>query len=235
MNDRISSVAADSRQYDREELVWTNEGSKDNPNRRLFLKYLQPTLVAIQGKHVLDIGCGQGWLCDEIVRCGGVPLGLEPSERNVLAAHKNYPKVKLVRTSLQDFVPNDQFDVVLMVMVETFLDLEAAFRKVSDLLTPDGRFITVVSDFERSTHVRTGYRPETEVLGPGEVAIRINSGKRFGVLCDIIRTIDRYTEAAGQAGLTLRTHTPILPEPWHPRHETHKDKPLFHLLEFIQR
>lgn len=235
MNERIADIAADPLQYDRDELVWTNEGTKYAANRQLYLEALRPLLGTMSGESVLDIGCGQGWLCHEVSQHGGRPLGLEPSSRNVNAAHDSYPQLRFVQASLQEFTTDKQFDSVLAIMVlEHFLDLEAAFTKIVKLLKPSGRFVTIVGDFDKFTRGRREYPFETEPLGPGEVATRTDYGERAGVLCDINRTVGRYVQVAKQTGLTLQDSDPILPAPWHPRYNTHKDKPLFHLLKFAK-
>lgn len=236
MADTIATIAADPLQYDRDELIWTAEGSKDNFNRKLYLIALQPMLDSVAGKRVLDIGCGQGWLCDEIAEHGGEPLGIEPSAKNVRAAHATYPELQIEQTSLKDFKTDMQFDIATAIMVlEHFLDLEAAMRKVAMMLKPDGRFIAIVGDFDKFTNSSSHHPMEKETLGKGEVATRIDYGERAGIMCDIIRTVSRYEAIAKKAGLGLIHQTPILPEVWHPRYATHKDKPLFHLLEFVKQ
>jgi cyclopropane fatty-acyl-phospholipid synthase-like methyltransferase len=235
MSKKIHDVAADPYQWDLDDVVWENEGRKDSPNRRLFLEYLRPALVTVKGKRVLHLGCGQGWLCGEIAGYDGVPLGLDPSVRNMRMARENNPALRFVRASLQDFMPDERYHVIFAIMVlEYFLDIEAAFKRVASLLEPGGHVFTIVSDFERSTRSGVDYKFESEALSPDEIAIRITSVERFGVMCDIVRTIERYGQAAGRAKLALYKHEPILPQPWHPRYDTHRDRPLFHLLEYVK-
>ncbi len=232
MVDRIVDIASDPLQYDRNELRWMHEGSKSSPNRRIFLEYLQPVLRGSEGKNVLDIGCGLGWLCNEALEHGGRATGIDPSAKNIQAARKLYPTISYLQTSLQDYIAEEQFDLALLIMVETFMDLDAAFQKIFQLLRPGGLFVTIVSDFDRSTTSHQDYYPEIEKLGAQEAAIRIDSGKRFGVLCDIIRTVDLYERTAQNTDFSLESHKAILPKQWHPRYESNKGKPLFHLLQF---
>lgn len=217
MAERIADIAADPFQYDRKELYWETEGSKESPNRRLFLASLQPTLATVKGKKVVEIGCGQGWLGDEVKRHGGSVVGVEPSVINAQRARNTYPSLPLVRSSLQEFATvNGGFDMALMVMVENFRDLNGMFEKVANLLNTDGQLVSIVSDYERSIQPEGDYLPEIQMVGLNEAAIRIDSGKRFGVLCDIVRPIDRYEKAAREAGFSLQTPVPILPTEDHP-------------------
>jgi predicted TPR repeat methyltransferase len=235
MNQSIADVAADPLQYDRDELSWADEGTKKSPYRQLFLEVLQPTLKGLQGKSVIDIGCGTGWLCEEIMRNNGKPFGLEPSVKNVQIANELYPKLTMVKSSLQDFETNERFDAVLAVMVlEHFLDIDSSFNKVASLLKPRGIFTAIVADFAKSTDENSHHPLEKEPLGLDEVAVRIDYGANVGILCDIVRTTARYERAGTLAGLTLRNHEPVLPPAWHPRFSTHQGQPIFHLLEFVK-
>jgi SAM-dependent methyltransferase len=233
MNRSIASMAADPLQYDSDELFWEKEGSKDNFNRRLYLECLEPFLSTVKGESVLDLGCGHGWLCEEVANHGGVPLGLDPSIKNITVAHDTYPSLEFIQASLQDFKQNKRFDSIMAVMVlEHFLDLEKTFKQVAGLLKPNGQFVTIIGDFDKFTNSQSGHPTTKENLDSGEVAIRVDYGDRIGIMCDIMRTVERVERSAIQAGLTLHKHDPILPPSWHPRYETYKDKPIFHLLTF---
>jgi trans-aconitate methyltransferase len=235
MSKSIVDIASDPLQYDLDELIWTDEGNKSNPNRKLYLIALKPLLKTVLGLNVLDVGCGQGWLCDEIVKNGGIALGIEPSSKIVQIARIDYPDIRVIRSSLQDFHTDQRFSVITAVMVlEHFKDLENALNKINTLLELNGRFITIVGDFDKFTDEKGHHPMEKQTLRNDEVATRVNFGDRAGIMCDIIRTVDRYIELAYKANLKLNAHTPIMPEPWHPRYTTHKGSPIFHLIEFIK-
>lgn len=119
----IAEIATDPLQYDRPELNWDVEGGKDNHNRRLFREVLEPILHEVAGKQVLDIGCGQGWLCAEVANRGGVPTGIDPSEKSSQLAARLFPGVKIIRSSLEGYTPHGQFDISFLLMVEAYLDL----------------------------------------------------------------------------------------------------------------
>ncbi|HSX09721.1 MAG TPA: class I SAM-dependent methyltransferase [Candidatus Saccharimonadales bacterium] len=227
----IISKAIDPLQYDSSEVHWEQEGSPTSPNRRLFLEYLRPVLKKQEMKRVIDIGCGHGWLCDEISRFGGIPLGLDPSIRCFKRTRLLYPDLELCRSSLQEFRTNEKFDTAFVIMVENFLNLDLLFKKIHKLLKPGGKLIIIASDFKRSTN-ELDHKVEKEIIDKDTVALRIESPNRFGVLCDIIHRIRSYKEAAKNTGLTLEQHTKILPRKRHPRYKSHRGKALFHLLEF---
>jgi 2-polyprenyl-3-methyl-5-hydroxy-6-metoxy-1,4-benzoquinol methylase len=227
----IVEAAIDPLQYDRDEVLWDVEGSLASPNRRLFLDYLRPWLHQVRDKRVVDIGCGYGWLCNEIAGHGGRPLGLDPSHRCIDKAHSLYPNLELRRVSLQSFHSPEDFDEAYMVMVDNFLDLRTMFSKIRQVLKPGGELILIVGDFERSL-AGNDHNLEFEVVSEDTVAIRIECPERFGVICDIVHPLGSYIQAAQDVGLNLEQHTNVTPKSWHPRHKTHEGKPLFHLLQF---
>ena len=233
MQETIVEAASDPLQYDREELIWTNEGDKDNFNRRLYHEALRPLLASLHGKKVLDIGSGRGWLSDEMAQAGADVLGIEPSIKNVDAARVAFPDVQFARSSLQDFETKERFDFITAVMVlEHFRHIDEDFARIAALTQPGGTFVAIVGDFEKFTQGRNHHPLQKQTLDADEVATRVDYGERAGVMCDIIRTVDRYNLAAERAGLTVREHQPLLPKPWHPRYQMFKGKPLFHLLVF---
>jgi 2-polyprenyl-3-methyl-5-hydroxy-6-metoxy-1,4-benzoquinol methylase len=227
----IIQTAMDPLQYDSAAVHWQLEGSRMSANRRLFLEYLRPALSDVSGRRAIDIGCGLGWLCEEIGSSGGRPTGIDPSGKLLSLARSLAPDLELHQESLQTFRSGERYDMAFMVMVETFLDMRKMFHKARQLLKPGGHLVLIVDDFERSIK-GLDHKFQYEVVDEETVAIRIESPERFGIICDIIHPIHSYIRAAGDVGLSLYHHTNIVPRAWHPRYEEHKGKPLFHLLEF---
>jgi SAM-dependent methyltransferase len=237
MNKPISQLAVDPLQYDGDEILWGEEGHGLSPVRRMFLERLAPFLDGVAGKDVLDLGCGQGWLCDELASRGVNVLGIDPSQKNVRAAAGQYPNIRFVRSDLQSYQSAETFDLITAVMVfEHFPKLQESFEKVKTLLKSNGSVLMITGDFDKFTHPRHGYTVETEELLPGEVATRTDYGERAGVIYDINRTTERFIEVAQRTGFSLRTHEPIAAPEWllkeQPRYAIHNGKPLFHLLNF---
>jgi ubiquinone/menaquinone biosynthesis C-methylase UbiE len=105
--------------------------------------YLTPENV------VLDIGCGTGTQCgdiaDEVKNVTGIDIS-----RKLLAiadqrkAERKLENVEFLQTSLLDerFKPGS-FDVVMAFFVLHFFeDIDAVFKRIHDLLKPDGLFIS---------------------------------------------------------------------------------------------
>lgn len=234
----LSYRATDSQQYDRGEVIWEQEGGGLNHMRRLFLERLSPHLGSMAGSRALDIGCGQGWLVDELAKKGADALGIDPSHKNIDAAKALHPALDFQQTTFEDLLLGD-FDLITMVMVlEHCRDLTQTFDKVRSLLKMGGQLITITGDFQKFTHSRFGYRVDTETIGPGEVATRTDYGDRAGVIYDINRTAELCIERALISGLSLRAHEPITPPEWmveeKPEYAQFADEPLFHLVHYVR-
>jgi len=100
-------------------------------------------------KVVLDIGCGTGTQCNDIADDVKQVIGIDIS-RKLLAiadqrkAERKLDNVEFLQTSLFDerFKPGS-FDVVMAFYVLHFFeDIDAGFKRIHDLLKPDGLFIS---------------------------------------------------------------------------------------------
>lgn len=233
----IREKAADPLQYDGDEIKWNEEGHGLSPIRRVFLEQLTPLLGKVSGKTVLDLGCGQGWLSSELSQHGGRVVGIDPSQKNITAATEQFPDVTFVCSDIESYESSKRFDLVTALMVfEHFPDLGESLEKIKGLLKPGGELVTIIGDFDKFTHSRFGYTVEVEEITSGEAATRTDYGERAGIIYDINRTTDRFTDIAAQVGFQLLRHHPVSAPGWlieeHPRYAEHNGAPLFHLLEF---
>ena len=100
-------------------------------------------------KVVLDIGCGTGSQCDDIAGNVKQVTGIDIS-RKLLAiaeqrkAERKLDNVEFLQTSLFDErFRSGSFDVVTAFYVLHFFeDIDAVFKRIHDLLKPDGLFIS---------------------------------------------------------------------------------------------
>ncbi len=107
------------------------------------LKLLIPPL---QGKHVLDLGCGYGWHCKYSIEQGAIQvLGIDQSSKMIEEAkQKNMESGITYRVcGLEEYeYPKDMWDVVISNLVLHYVeDLEQIFQKVHQTLKPDGVFL----------------------------------------------------------------------------------------------
>src|SRR3990167_3473733 len=147
---RLFNRATDPFQYDLKETGWENEGvGLESPTRAHFWEYLKVYAKSWRGKKVLDVGSGIGWLINEVNKLGAIEaVGIEPSIKNVKLSKKYYPDTRTVNCRLEDFREKGKYDVIVGVMSFGHVaDLDNAFEKVSDLLTPKGELVIIVPDY----------------------------------------------------------------------------------------
>lgn len=107
---------------------------------------LQPLFPSLQGKRVLDLGCGYGWHCRYAAEQGAaLVLGLDLSE-NMLAQAKKMGVPSTVSYRLCGIetyeYPENTWDVVLSNLALHYIeDLSEVYRHVFRTLTPGGIFL----------------------------------------------------------------------------------------------
>jgi len=143
------------------ELRYTEEAA-----RQLEAMYLTRDVVAqrsetlrqlqlAEGEHVIDIGCGPGFLCDEIagaVGGSGHAVGLDISEDFVARANQRNkrPWVEYrVCDATEIDEPDETFDVAACTQViEYIADADKALSETYRVLKPDGRAVFVATDWD---------------------------------------------------------------------------------------
>src|SRR5258706_6973222 len=70
------------------------------------LRELEPLRAAIAASgnkpRLFDLGCGNGSLANELVRCGWEVAGVDPSPEGILQARSSYPGLRLYEGSSED-------------------------------------------------------------------------------------------------------------------------------------
>lgn len=113
-----------------------------NPLRLAWMGDLAP----VQGKRVLDVGCGGGILADSIARAGGDVVGIDLSSKALKVAQlhaleSQTPRVQYREISAEDMAAEQagSFDVVTcMEMLEHVPDPSSVVRACAALVKPSG-------------------------------------------------------------------------------------------------
>jgi len=228
--------AIDPKQYDG--LQWINEGLADSARTAFFADYLEPYMATWQGKRVLDIGAGVGWLvADALERGATLAVGIEPSLDHVQRGAIDHPQAELVQTTLEAYDAQGQtFDRIISVMAFPHIaDLDASFAKVSSLLAKDGEVILIIPDYDYFQMPREGYKIDIQDLGD-EDSYAVTITRPSGPLADIVRKTSVYERAARAAGLCLLREIAMTPTDQHiervPKYATMRDTALTRLLVF---
>ena len=107
------------------------------------LKHLLPEL---QGKTVLDLGCGLGWHCRYAKEQGAASIiGIDLSERMIEQAKKRDPSDGIIYRvcDLEDYeYPLETYDLVISNLVLHYIkDLKLVYNRVYQTLKSDGVFV----------------------------------------------------------------------------------------------
>lgn len=107
---------------------------------------LKPLFPALQGKSVLDLGCGYGWHCQFAAQQGAAEvLGIDASRRMIEEARRRNAEcgVRYQVCGIDEYAyPDSTWDCVLSNLVLHYIsDLEPVFQKVYRTLKPDGVFL----------------------------------------------------------------------------------------------
>lgn len=108
------------------------------------------------GETVIDIGCGNGALSQDMAMRGGVKVtGIELSESSFLEAKQKYghDRVRYVHGNVLKELPDESFDVAVMSNVLEHLENRVDFLKEAQLRLKPKRWLIRVPLYERDWRV----------------------------------------------------------------------------------
>ena len=125
-------------------------GEKDLNRRDLLDPIILQVLGDVKGKHVLDAGCGDGYLSRKLARLGASVAGIEYSQKMLDFAIDEEKKEPLMITYRQadctalPFLSSLTFDIVVTNnVIQDMADNQGAFREFSRVLKPGGTYLHI--------------------------------------------------------------------------------------------
>ena len=136
--------------WDRNAHQWREEVIAENSAHRKYV--LDPLVLEllgdIRGSHILDAGCGEGYLCRKLARLGARVTGVEVSREMLSFALEDKSKGPLGITYHQGdmthmhFLPDNSFDFIITnITVSDAEDYKGAFREFARVLKPGGTYL----------------------------------------------------------------------------------------------
>ncbi|WP_079508646.1 class I SAM-dependent DNA methyltransferase [Mesobacillus jeotgali] len=118
----------------------------ESPNNVIEKPILLELIGDVNGKQILDLGCGGAEIGAELLRQGAAGyLGLEGSEKMARVAAENLKGTagQVLHSSMEEWEPHpNQYSLVLSRFALHYLaDLGSVFAKVMNSLLPGGRFV----------------------------------------------------------------------------------------------
>lgn len=173
----------------------------------------------LNGRSVLDIGCGEGYCARELKRRGaGDYLGLDLSSKMIEAAQAQEAEdqlgIEYRACNVVEFKPDRQFELCVAVFLFNYLrveDMQRVFSMVYDALQPQGEFIfSVPHPFFPFVHTEetapfyfssTGKNYFADVNQQFEGEIWKRDGEPLHVQC-VHKTFSNYFDGLRKAGFT---------------------------------
>jgi 2-polyprenyl-3-methyl-5-hydroxy-6-metoxy-1,4-benzoquinol methylase len=145
-------------------------------------------------KKILDLGCGTGWLVNEISKVGAKKvIGVDPSERNITWGKQLFPEINIYQHSLESFPIKEKFDYIISIMTFNHVsNVDLALQKISYLLEPKGRLQIIIPSYDYFRLKRNNYRKEFVHLSAEEYVVKTN--RKEGEICDVIRTLSWFVK-----------------------------------------
>jgi 2-polyprenyl-3-methyl-5-hydroxy-6-metoxy-1,4-benzoquinol methylase len=130
-------------------------GYDDDGDRNRRYQSDEPMLALlgdVEGQRVLDVGCGNGYLCRKLARQGAIVTGVDLADRFLEIARERESQERLGITyhhasvAEMDLLPGSHFHkAVSNYVLMDVRDYEGALRHVYRVLRPGGRFVVVIS------------------------------------------------------------------------------------------
>jgi SAM-dependent methyltransferase len=164
--------AAWNRNAERWDAGYDHDG--DETRRYLSDESLLRMLGEVTDRTVLDLGCGNGYLCRKLAHAGGRVTGVDLSDE-MLANAEGYERAKphgirYLRSSITDLsaLPDESFDAVVSnYVLQDLLEYDKAVHEAYRVLRPGGHVVLVIthpcfSCGPREWHVRAPDSPRPE-------------------------------------------------------------------------
>ncbi len=171
----------------------------------------------LNGRSVLDIGCGEGYCARELKRMGaGDYLGVDLSSQMIEAAkiqeEKDQYGIEYRVCNMVEFTPDRQFDLCIAVFLFNYLrvdEMQRVISMVQNALVPQGKFIFSVPHpffpFIRSNQTAPFYFASngknyfSDVNQQFEGEIWKRNGEPLHVQC-VHKTFSNYFDSLREAG-----------------------------------
>ena len=196
-----------------DELV---EKSQNNDFRMFYIMpYTLERLGNVNGKKILDLGCGEGGYSRELAHKGAAVTSADCSEASVRYCKEQALKENLdiqhyiINSSCLDMMNENSFDIVLCAMMLMDVeDLNGTMKEIYRVLKPDGKvFISVLHPcFKGKDAVWKADGEKIHVTVSSYNSSKVWTGEIKGMSAPILyrhRTLSEYVKAFVQNGFRI--------------------------------
>ncbi len=113
----------------------------------------------LQGKKILDIGCGGGLISEPLARLGGAITGIDASKKNIevakLHAKKSNLKINYQNKSPEQLDSKEKFDIILnLEIIEHVENVDLYLKSCSNLIKKDGLMFTATLNRTVTSYIK---------------------------------------------------------------------------------
>ena len=113
----------------------------------------------LQGKKILDIGCGGGLISEPLARLGGTITGIDASKKNIevakLHAKKSNLKINYQDKSPEQLDSKEKFDIILnLEIIEHVENVDLYLKSCSNLIKKDGLMFTATLNRTVTSYIK---------------------------------------------------------------------------------
>jgi ubiquinone/menaquinone biosynthesis C-methylase UbiE len=201
--------------------------SGDTYQSKVILPNILRILDPKPGKHIVELGCGQGYFSEIFAKMGASVIGLDASKTLIEIAEKRVEKeayrskvlfITGDASNAQAIVSKTADVVVVILALQNMKDLSKVAGEMQRILKQDGRALIVLnhpvfripkhSDWGFDEVTKTQYRKVSKYLSeltldidmePGRTAI----GMKGAVTKSFHRSLQTYTKSFANAGLAI--------------------------------
>lgn len=121
--------------------------SKNYDNIEYCKEYVQEFVKNLNGKSVLDVGCGAGDFTNYLHKLGIQAKGIDFSNKMLSIARKKYPDIEFENADICEYKTTNLYDGIFtkdMLFHLADEDIVKTLRKFKKMLKPDGRICIIL-------------------------------------------------------------------------------------------
>ncbi len=194
------------------------ENGKDLSLTQVTAPFVLSTLKLIHPYRVLDVGCGTGYLTNEIAKMGIECTGIDLSSKSISIAKKRYEsdKVQFFTNRTKEFTVKTKYDACVANMV--FMDDPEWEKSIYNIrtLTNDPGYLILTITHPWFWPKYWGYESEPWFDYNSEIFIEHDFGTTLsdsiGTTTHIHRPLSHYIKALQRAGYTIEVIDELIPQ-----------------------
>lgn len=185
------------------------ESGKDISLSKVTGPCILDNLCGIKHNHIIDVGCGTGYLSSKLATIADECWGIDSSKESIRVATKKYKKGNLhfACSSIKEFRSDILFDACVANMV--FMDdpeWMESLKNIIELLSPNGKLLMTITHpcfwpryWGYQDEYWFNYMEEIFIQGTFSVALERN----IGTTTHIHRPLSRYISVLLNQGLAI--------------------------------